>query len=228
MAIGDDPGTINAGMEDRTALVVDEHEVVRYGCVELLQRHGIGACYQTDSIVQAYRIFRRRRPALLVQAWPMDKHAAMKLIRRVHDHAHACPIVVYSHHGSALGVVDVLRTGAAAFITKSSPPGILFEGVRRALRGEMYISPDLAQKLALSKGIQSDNPASILSERERTVFELVVAGVEIGQIANRLTLPKRTVSNYLVQIKSRLGVNSVAALVRIDMYHSSRVSDVTG
>lgn len=210
-----------------TALLVDEHEVARYGCLELLQRHGIGACYQAGSISQAYRIFLRWRPAFIVQAWPMDERTAMELVRRVRGHAHACPIIVYSSHGSAFSVMDALRTGAAAFISKTSPPEILFEGIRRALCGEMYISPDLAQKLALGKDTQFANPANILSQRERAVFELTVAGVELAQIANRLTLPKRSVSNHLIHIKNKLGVDSVADLVRIDVYQK-RTLDGTG
>jgi two-component system invasion response regulator UvrY len=211
-----------------TALVVDAHEVVRYGCIELLRRRGFGACQQAGSISRAYRLFLRRRPTCIVFAWPMEERTDIKLIRRVRSHAHACPIIVYSSHGSTHGVMDALRTGAAAFITKSSPPEIFLEGVRRALCGEMYIRPDIAQQLAFCRGTQFDNPVGILSQRERAVFELVVAGVELAQIANRLTLSKRSVSNYLIHIKNKLGVNNVAGLVRIDTYRKSEASKGIG
>lgn len=227
MAIGDGPRPAHAGVAAPTALLVDEHEVVRYGCRELLQRYGTGTCYQAGSIGRAYRIFLRWRPDFIVLASPMDERIAMELIRRVRDHAHACPIIVYSNHGSALGVMDALRVGVAAFITKSSPPEILAEGVRRALRHEKYISPDLAQKLALCKRTQFDNPANILSQREQAVFELTVTGVELAEIADRLALPKKSVSNYLIHIKKKLGVDSIAELVRIDAYRKVRALDGT-
>lgn len=206
-----------------TALVVDEHEVVRYGCLELLQSHGIGACYQAGSDTMAYRMFVRCRPAVIVRAWPpLEGRATLKLIRRVRGHAHACPVIVYSSHDGVFGVMDALRAGAAGFVTKSSPLEILFEAVRRALRGGIYISPDLAQKLALSKSMQLHNPAHILSRRERAVFELTVAGMDLPEIASRLALSKNTASNYLIRIKHKLGVDSVADLVRIDAYRKCR------
>lgn len=220
--MGEDFYPTNPVASAPTALVVDEHEVVRYGCLELLQSHGLGACYQAGSVTQAYRMFVRRRPALIVQAWPLDGRTTLKLIRWVRGHAHACPIIVYSSHDGAFGVMDALRAGAAGFVTKSSPPEILFEGVRRALLGEIYISPDVAQKLALSKSARLSDPIRILSQREKAVFELIVAGIELAQIANRLTLSKKTVSNYLIRIEHKLGVDSVADLVRIDVCRKSR------
>lgn len=222
MVVGEDFYRTNPVASAPTALVVDVHEAVRYGCVALLQSHGLGACYQAGSITQAYRMFVRRHPVVIVQAWPLDGRAPLKLIRWIRGHDLACPIIVYSSHDGAFGVMDALRAGAAGFVTKSSPPEQLFEGVRRALRGEMYISPDLAQKLALSKSMQIDNPVRILSRRERTVFELTVAGMALPEVASRLALSKKTVSNYLVRTKHKLGVDSVADLVRIDVYSKSR------
>ncbi|MDN5939013.1 MAG: helix-turn-helix transcriptional regulator, partial [Salinisphaera sp.] len=91
-----------------------------------------------------------------------------------------------------------------------------------ALRGGIYISPDLAQKLALSRSMQLDDPPRILSGRERAVFELAVAGIALPEVASRLALSKRTASNYLLRIKHKVGIDSIADLVRMDVYRESR------
>ncbi|MDN5939677.1 MAG: response regulator transcription factor, partial [Salinisphaera sp.] len=154
--MGEDCQPTNAILPAQTALVVDEHEIARYGCVELLQRHGFGACYQAGSISQACRVFVRRRPAVIIQAWPLAGRASLQLLRWVRGQDHGCPIIVYASHDDAYGTMDALRAGAAGFVTKSGPPEFLFEAVRRALRGGIYIRPDLAQKLALSRSMQLD------------------------------------------------------------------------
>lgn len=205
-----------------TALVVDEHEIARCGCVTLLQSHGLGACHQAGSITEASRMFVRWHPAVIVQAWPLGGSHTTQLIRWVRGHAHACPVIVYSDHDDAMGVMDALLAGAVGFITKSSPSAILLEGVRRALRGELYISPDLAQALALTKSLQLDDPTRILSQSEKAVFELTVAGMDLPGVSRRLLLSKRTVSNYLIRIKTKLGADSMADLVRLDEYRKNR------
>lgn len=206
-----------------TALVVDEHEIARCGCIELLRSHGLGGCCQADSITQACWALVCRHPAVIVQAWPFQGCRSLQLIRWLRGHAHNCPIIVYSSHdSSAFGVMDALLAGAAGFVTKSSRPEVLLEGIRRVLHGGYYISPDLAQKLALAKSLQLDDPVRTLSQRERAVFELTVAGMDLPQVASQLVLSKRTVSNYLIHIKHKLGVDNVADLVRLDVYRNGR------
>ncbi|MDN5873345.1 MAG: hypothetical protein L0H29_03045, partial [Sinobacteraceae bacterium] len=56
-----------------TALLVDADRVARHGCWSLLESHGMGACYQADSVADAYPIFEQHSPDVIVQAWAMDK-----------------------------------------------------------------------------------------------------------------------------------------------------------
>jgi DNA-binding NarL/FixJ family response regulator len=87
------------------------------------------------------------------------------------------------------------------------------------LRGDIYLSPAMAKKLALRHIRAGDNPLRSLSRRELDVLRLFGAGESLAEIADELKLSYRTVANSVSQIKRKLNVATNARLLRLAIEH---------
>ena len=96
---------------------------------------------------------------------------------------------------------------------------VLVEAVRQIANGNIYIDPDIAQRLAFQKTKGSDSPFQALSTRELEIVCLLAEGLSVNAIANRLALSYKTVANYATQIKSKLEVDTSAELTRLAIRH---------
>jgi len=200
-------------------LLVDDHEIVRRGCRELLTHSNYHVCHEAATGEEAWRLFLSDPPRLMMLDLSMDNMGGLEIIRRVHAHDEQTAIIVFTMHDEPTYATRALKAGAMGYITKTSPPESLLEGIEKVLKGSIYLSQDIAQAIALSELSIRDNPVSVLSAREFEVFQLLVDGHSNPQIAQTLSLSHKSVSNYVVRIKNKLGIDSVADLVRMAINH---------
>ncbi len=85
--------------------------------------------------------------------------------------------------------------------------------------GNIFLDPDIAQRLAFQKTRGASSPIAGLSTREFEIFCLLAEGETVSDIARRLSLSGKTVANYATQIKSKLDVSSVAEIARLAIRH---------
>ena len=83
------------------------------------------------------------------------------------------------------------------------------------LAGNVYLSRDIAQGLALAKGKPEQGELQALTPREYEIFDMLVNDNTTAQIARSLHLSSKSVSNYITRIKARLNINSVVGLVHL-------------
>jgi DNA-binding NarL/FixJ family response regulator len=108
----------------------------------------------------------------------------------------------------------VLKAGASGYMNKDSAPEELIKAVRKVLAGGRYVSPALAEVLALDLGRGTDEPLhERLSGRELEVLRLMGSGKTISQIAEVLHLSVTTVSTYRARILEKLSLTTTAELM---------------
>jgi two-component system, NarL family, invasion response regulator UvrY len=129
-------------------------------------------------------------------------------------------VIVLSMHPADQYAVRVLKAGAAAYITKESAPEVLIDAIRKASRGDRYISPEVAELLAdfVEHGT-SDEPHKGLSDREFEVLRLIASGKAITEISEELCISVKTVSTYKSRITEKTGLASPAEMTRYSMEH---------
>jgi len=106
-----------------------------------------------------------------------------------------------------------IRGGAAGYLTKESAPDELIDAIRKVSLGRKYISPSVAEKLAVN--IEEDiakAPHETLSDREYQVMCMIASGSTIKEIAEELSLSVKTISTYRSRILEKMNMKSNAAL----------------
>jgi DNA-binding NarL/FixJ family response regulator len=158
---------------------------------------------------------------LLLLDLSMPGKSGIELIRQVHDEAPRLRILVLTMHEEDQYAVRAIRAGAQGYLTKESAPSQLVSAIRRIAEGRPYISANVAEQLALGvmPGGSDDEPHKHLSDREFEVFQLLVGGRSISEIAAQLHLSVKTVSTHKTRILQKMSVQSVADLVRYAIRH---------
>lgn len=116
-------------------------------------------------------------------------------------------------------IKETYKIGARAFVTKDCDPADLALAVTRAHEGELFFMPQIAERLA-SLSVRGDHsPQSRLDERELEIFILIAQGLTNAEIADRLALSLKTISNISLAVKEKLGVHRPADIARLAIKH---------
>jgi DNA-binding NarL/FixJ family response regulator len=116
-------------------------------------------------------------------------------------------------------IKETYRMGAHAFVTKDCDPADLAEAVRQAHVGKLYFLPQIAERLA-SLAVRGDvSPQSMLDERSLEIFRLMAEGLTNNEIAERLNLSTKTISNISQSVKEKLGVHRQAYITKLAVKH---------
>ena len=201
-------------------LLVDDHAVVRAGFKTLLENQGdLRVVAEAESGEAACRQFIEHAPDVVIMDLSMPGVGGIEAIRRIVSRQSDARVLVFSMHEDTVFVEQALQAGARGYIGKSSAPVVLVEAVRQVANGNLYIDPDIAQRLAFQKTKGSDSPFRALSTREFEIVCLLAEGLSVNAIANRLALSYKTVANYATQIKSKLEVATTAEMTRLAIRH---------
>jgi DNA-binding NarL/FixJ family response regulator len=116
--------------------------------------------------------------------------------------------------------VRSIRAGASGYLTKESASKELINAIRRVGQGRLYINASVAERLALDTMATHDGPPhKSLSDREFEVFQMMVRGRSITEIATQLHLSVKTVSTHKARVLQKMNMLSIADLVRYAMGH---------
>ncbi len=197
-------------------MLVDDHAVVRAGYQMLLKNSPeIEVVAEANSGEEACRLHDINEIDVIVMDLSLPGIGGIEAIKRIHAHDNKTQILVFSMHEEIIFVEQSLQAGASGYITKSTAPQLLVDAIKRLSRGEKYIDPELAQRLAIEKSRGKDSPLSDFSTREFEIFCMLAEGLNTSEIAKRLSLSYKTVANYSTQIKNKLDVATVADIARI-------------
>ncbi|CAG0997959.1 Response regulator UvrY [Methylophilaceae bacterium] len=201
-------------------ILVDDHAVVRSGLRRLLeQKPGMEVVAEAESGEQAYQLFTELLPDVVVMDLSMPGMGGLEALRRILGRSPQARVVVFSMHENAAFAYQALSMGAKSYVAKSGMAEDLIHAVKKAAVGGTYISPAVAQKMALQSVSGEDTLSKKLSAREFEVFRLIAEGNSAEDIGRLLNISQKTVANYQTMIRQKLGVNSPVELVRLAIRH---------
>jgi len=140
------------------------------------------------------------------------------LLRRKHP---GLPVLIVSMHPEEQYAVNLLRAGVSGFFPKAGEAPSLLEAIRTVAGGRKYISPALAELLALeATGNAPEPPHRQLSNREFQIFVQLAGGKTVTQIAGEIHLSVKTVSTYRTRIMQKMNCERNADLTAYALRHN--------
>jgi DNA-binding NarL/FixJ family response regulator len=195
-------------------LVVDDHAVVRQGIRTILSQTEdihVGGDAETaaDAIAHAWT---RAWDAILLDLALPDSDG-LELLKRLRSDHPKLPILVLSMYPEDHVALRAIRAGASGYLTKGSAPEELVGAIRKVVRGEHYVSPWLAERLAREASGDPSTPAhDQLSDREYQVLMRIASGKTTKAIAAELNISPKTVGTYRGRLAEKMGLTTDAEL----------------
>jgi len=196
-------------------VIADDHPVVREGLKYLVsQNRDMALVGEADDARSTLEICRTTAVDVLLLDVSMPGMAVVDLIRALRSAGRSPRILVLSVHPERHYARRVLQAGADGYLTKNHSPTALAEAIRQVHGGRKYVTPALAEELAvsLSEGTALA-PHEALSNREYEVFRRLGAGVRVNEIAQELALSPKTVRTYRSRILEKMNIRSTAELI---------------
>lgn len=201
-----------------TVLLVDDHAVVREGYRRLLEiSGGITVVGEASSAAEAYQMFCSLEPDVAVMDIGLPGVSGIEALRRILAHEPKARVLMFSMYEDTIFVKRALEAGAAGYLTKAAAPRVLVEAVATVASGRRFLSPDIAQFLALHPTSAESATPDVLSAREFEVLRLLADGCTLNEIAQQLGLNPKTVSNHQSAIRQKLGAETATQVLRAAM-----------
>ena len=198
-----------------TIVLVDDHAVVRVGLRRLLEQEPlfeiIGEC---DSGEKAYQIFGEIKPDVMVMDLSMPGMGGLEAIRRILMRYEKAKILVLSMHEDLSFANQALKLGVKGYLIKNTLGDDLMKSIEAVSQGNIFLSDEIAKKMALQLISDDIDPIHALSAREFEIFRLLAEGLDTEAIAAALHISSKTVSNYQTTIKQKLNINTPVELIR--------------
>ena len=202
-------------------MVAEDHTIVREGIKTLLGMcHDLQVVGEAGNGEQLLECLRRTPCDVVLLDISMPGVNGLEAIPRIRALADAPAILVLSMHDEAQMAARALKVGAAGYATKDSEPALLITAIRKVAAGGRYIDPALADRMVFEVGLTDSRPLHAqLSERECSVFERLVRGEGVNDIAQHLAVSNKTVSTHKTRMLEKLNLSSMADLMRYAMAH---------
>ena len=197
-------------------LIADDHTVVRQGLKQILsedpQLTVVGEAADGNEVLAALETL---SVDALVLDITMPGRNGLDVLKEVKRKRPTLPVLVLSMHPEDQFAIRILRAGAAGYITKESAPEELVGALRKVCSGGKYVSPQLAEKLAVFIEDETTRPPhEKLSDREFEVLRMLALGKTVTEVAEELLLSVKTVSTYRSRVLEKMKMTSNADLTR--------------
>ena len=197
-------------------LVVDDHDLVRYGLTRILaDMPHINVVGEAASGEEAVKLTRELKPDVILMDVLMPGMGGLEATRRIHHFDPEIKVIAVTACDDDVYPSRLLNAGASGYLTKGADVEEMLKAIETVHTGKRYISPDIAQKMALKSFGKASNklPFDQLSERELQISMMIMGCNRVNEIAESLCLSPKTVNTYRYRIFNKLGINSDVELV---------------
>jgi len=199
-------------------VLVDDHVVVRSGFAQLLSlEEDLEIAGQFSRAADAWPALLRDDVSVAVMDIAMPDENGLSLLKRLRAQKPQFRAIILSIYDSPTFVQSALTAGASGYLTKRCGPEELVQAVRSVGLGGHYLCADALR--ALRGGEQLPPELEALTPREREVFNLLVKGDSVKEIAFKLDLSHKTVHVYRANVLGKLNCHSTIELVHFALNH---------
>jgi two-component system invasion response regulator UvrY len=201
-------------------LVVDDHDLVRTGITRMLADiDGLQVVGEADSGESALKLARELKPDVVLMDVKMPGIGGLEATRKLLRSHPDIKVVAVTVCEDDPFPTRLMQAGAAGYLTKGAGLDEMVQAIRLAFAGQRYISPQIAQQLALKSFQPQGSPFDALSEREIQIALMIVGCQKVQIISDKLCLSPKTVNTYRYRIFEKLSVTSDVELTLLAVRH---------
>lgn len=203
-------------------LIADDHTIMRDGLKQILADYSdIQVAGEAGDGTEALQKIRQQEWDIVILDMSMPGKSGIELLKQIKTEKPALPILVLSMNKEEQYAGRALKAGASGYLCKDSASSQLVCAIRKVAAGGIFISPEAAESMALRTLVTKSDapPHTLLSDREYQIFELIIAGKGVTEMADILSISVKTVSTHKTRIMQKLSRPTVAELVRYAMEH---------
>jgi len=199
-------------------LLADDHRIVAEGLKSILEKDFVlvGIVEDGRSLVRAVA---ELRPDVIVADISMPQLNGLDALTHLKRDNPQVRVVFLTMHRDAAYARRALEAGAAGYVLKHAAPAELVLAIHAALQGRTFITPDLAAEVLRAGKATDPDPVGALTERQREILQLLVAGKSAKEIAAVLALSARTVEDHKYRMMESLGIENSAELIHFAIKH---------
>lgn len=212
-----------------TVVLADDQAILSEGTASVLKEYDdfILLGKATDG-EQALALVLEHEPNVLVSDITMPGKSVFDIVADIEERKLKTRVLIFSVHDTPDYVFKALNSGVSGYITKYVNRDELVTAITTVAQGEEYYSQRITQIIVKGfkekKSLENDtqNPINVLSRREKEVLLLIVEGLNSKQIAERLFLSERTVSNHRANMLQKCKVNNTVELVKLYLDNANK------
>ena len=195
-------------------LIADDHSVVREGLKQILSaKSDMAVTAEASTGHEVLQQIEKNNFDLVVLDISMPGRGGLDILKEIRNKRPKLPVLILSMYPEEQYAVRVLKAGASGYMTKESAPNELLNAIKQISKGKKYVSPSLAEKLAVDLEITTGRPLhESLSDREYQVMCMIASGKTLKEIAEQLSLSIKTISTYRSRILEKMNMKSNAEL----------------
>lgn len=198
-------------------LLVDDHELVRTGISRIIDDvRGMKVVGEAESGEEAVKWCRGNQPDVVLMDINMPGIGGLDAMHKILRINEDIKIIMLTMHTENPFPSKVMQAGAAGYLSKGAAPDEVLNAIRAVNAGQRYLAPEIAQQMALSQiSPASEDPFSVLSERELQIMMMITKGQRVVEISEQLGLNSKTINSYRYRLFEKLGVNGDVGLTHL-------------
>jgi two-component system invasion response regulator UvrY len=200
-------------------LMADDHAIVREGLKHIIAKtDDMTVAGEADNGQQLLDKVREQRFDVLLLDIGMPGRNGLEVLKQIKTDLPRLPVLVLTIYPEEQYALRVLRAGASGYLTKESAPERLVEAIRKVSAGGRYVSPTLAERLAVEAAGDISKPLhESLSDREYQVFCMIALGKTASEIADELSLSVKTISTHRARLLQKMQMKNNSELTHYAM-----------
>ncbi|MBF0450973.1 MAG: response regulator transcription factor [Candidatus Magnetomorum sp.] len=204
--------------QQKTAILVDDHEIVREGIKSLLVSfNDISVIGEAQNGLDAISQIDRLKPDIVFIDIMIPKLNGIKVIQKIKNSGSHTKFLVLSGHKENEYVRASFKAGADGFLSKDANYSEMKLAIKNVLNGKKHICSEISANmlncfLNSEKSPEKDLKRDVLTKREQEILNLIADGLTNKQIASRLCISIKTVETHRSNMMKKLDLHNAAGL----------------
>lgn len=197
-------------------LIADNHPIVRLGIRQVLESSSdIEVIADVSTTKELFNTLKTVAPDVVMLEMDIPEINGIATLRKLKLEFPDIKTLMYSGQSEDVYALSTIRAGAFGYLSKSADLEYIISAVKKVSEGNMFITNELAQRLAFDEGTQKPRRFfRKLSSREVEVLKLLASGKRNKEVAEGLNLNEKTVSTYKARLMKKLNVDNLVDLLQ--------------